>query len=406
MDSQRVITLFARQAIYDRRGSIYAYELLYRNTGTSDLDSSGDDETSLVITQLFSSLDINTIVGPHRRAYINFTHNHLVKKIPTLLPKDRIGIEVLETVTIDKALLDSLHFLKEQGYLIALDDFVYKEGISDPLIELADVIKIDVLHQTRVQIEQQLLPLIYYKGKLLAEKIESREQFSACFALGFDYFQGFFLKRPDPLQGHAITESRGKLIQLLAMFNEEHIAIERVVDFVLQIPKLSYRILRLANSVSLYRGKKVESLLEAMQKLGLEQIRNWLNLFLVSSQDEPMPDLLERTLVRAKMCESLARLNEEIDCQQAYTVGLFSTLDLFLNEPISLLLDKIPLSKPLNEALLYHKGPLGRILHTVINYEQAHFNQLENEPYAESDLVHSYLEGIEYACAVMDIIYK
>jgi len=146
-------TLLARQGIYDKKGSVYAYELLYRNH--DELSSSinhlnpvhGDAATSSVITQIFTNLDLNSVIGT-KRAFINFTYNNLIEKIPNLiekiphlLPRNRIVIEVLETVTVDKLLLDNLKQLKEDGYKIALDDFIYRKEL-EPLIALADIIKI------------------------------------------------------------------------------------------------------------------------------------------------------------------------------------------------------------------------------------------------------------------------
>lgn len=193
-------TLLARQGIYTREGSVYAYELLYRNSGlaNANLDSGelGDKATSLVITQLFASMDIENIIGD-KLAYINFTHNHLVQKVPTLLPKERIVIEVLESVIVDKQLIDSLMSLREQGYCIALDDFIPSEKNSI-LIDLADIIKIDVLNLNKRQIAQQLRQLKHFNGKFLAEKVENHNQFKDCIDLGFDYFQGFFSINPDP----------------------------------------------------------------------------------------------------------------------------------------------------------------------------------------------------------------
>lgn len=408
MDQKLLTTLLARQGIYDRNGSVYAYELLYRNPNPVDAEShrvfTGDIETSSVITQLFASLDINTIIGD-KRAYINFTHNHLVQKIPCLLPKERIGVEVLETVVVDQALIDSLISLREQGYIIALDDFIYNEQTA-PLIHLADIIKIDVLNQNKQQIAEQLLPLQQFKGKLLAEKIEDLHQLNNCMELGFDYFQGFFLNKPNSLKGQQITENKNILLRLLSELDNENVAIERIEEFILQIPKLSYRILRLANSAAGYRGKKIDSLLEAVKKLGINQIRDWLSLFLMSNEDVLLPDLLERTLIRAKMCEALAKLSQYTNPHQAYTVGILSTLDLFLNESMASLLSGIQLCDALNEALLYHGGKLGELLQLTIDYEKADFSQLEKSAYEKADLTRSYLEGIEYANSIMSIINK
>ncbi|WP_058534284.1 EAL and HDOD domain-containing protein [Legionella saoudiensis] len=403
MNSQ-LPTLLARQGIYTREGSVYAYELLYRNPGLANVNLGngelGDKATSLVITQLFASMDIDTIIGD-KLAYINFTHSHLIQKVPTLLPKERIVIEVLESVIVDKPLIDSLSSLREQGYCIALDDFIPSEKNSI-LIDLANIIKIDVLNLNKRQIAAQLRRLKHFKGKLLAEKIESHNQYKDCIELGFDYFQGFFLNKPRPLKGQQITENKAHLIRVLAELNNEDIPLERVEEFILHIPKLSYRLLRLANSAAAYNGRKIDSLIDALKRLGLNQVRNWLRLFLLANQNDLMSDLVERTLIRAKMCECLAKLSSEyVDPHQAFTMGIFSSLDAFLNEPMTSILSKIQLSEVLNDALLHQRGQLGKILKDTINYEEGNFNKLENSAYGTKNLINAYLESIEYARAIM-----
>ncbi|KTD76621.1 putative Diguanylate phosphodiesterase (EAL domain) [Legionella waltersii] len=389
---------------------VYAYELLYRNGNvhTAQVNNNilveGDAATSSVLTQLFTNLDMNTIIGK-KRAFINFTYNHILQQIPTLLPKHRIVIEVLETVNADQDIIKNLLEFKKQGYQIALDDFEFRKDL-EPLIELADIIKIDVLNQNEQQIMNQLTPLNHFSGKLLAEKIEDKEQFKICQGLGFHYFQGFFLNKPDPIQGNVITENKAQLMRLLTELNDEDVPIERIEEIILQIPKLSYRILRLANSASLYMSKKIDSLLDAITQLGLLQIRNWMNLLLLASFDDVAPDLLERTLIRAKMCELLAHAVNYTNPHQAYTVGILSTLDGILNEPLNQLLSKIQLSEALNEALIHNKGDLGTILKYSIDYEQANFNQLNAFPLNEAELTKHYLQGIEYANTVIDILNK
>ncbi|CEG55647.1 EAL and HDOD domain-containing protein [Legionella fallonii] len=400
--------LLARQGIYNKNGSVHAYELLYRDgdAQTAHVDNlnsfSGDSATSSVIAQLFSNMDMNSIIG-NKRAFINFTRNHLLDEVPLLLPKSRIVVEVLETVTVDQRLIVNLEALSQLGYEIALDDFIFHEE-TRPLIDIANIIKIDILNQTNEQIVERLKPLKGYHGKLLAEKIENKSQFNFCVDLGFDYFQGFFLNKPDPLKGQVITENRVHLLKLLAELNDHDVPLGRVEEIILQIPKLSYRILRLSNSASLYTGKKIDSLMDAISQLGLVQIRNWISLLLLASLDDVAPDLLERTLIRAKMCESLVRKLGSGNPLQAYTVGILSTLDGILNEPMGSLLAKIHLSDTLNDALLYQKGDLGQVLKFATDYEAANFNELDNISLENKDLAQSYLEGIAHASEIMDII--
>jgi len=247
-------------------------------------------------------------------------------------------------------------------------------------------------------------PLKGYKGKLLAEKIDNKDQFKCCVDLGFDYFQGFFLNKPDNLKGQAITENTSQVLRVLSELNKEDISLETLVELILQIPKLSYRILRISNSVYYYSGQKISSLIDAIFRLGVLKIISWTNLILLSSNPEVSLDLTERTLIRAKMCESIAKTTKYVNPQEAYIVGMFSTLDGMLNEPLPSLLSKIQLGDTLNQALLHYYGEIGKILECVVDYEQANFSALENAPFDQKKFTHFYLQGIEYANSILKVL--
>jgi EAL and modified HD-GYP domain-containing signal transduction protein len=405
---QTLSALFARQAIYDTKGSVCAYELLYRagNLFRAVIDASvedaGDKATSFILSHLFKDLDINSIIGSHP-AYINFTRNHILQKIPALLPKHRIVIELLENTFVDDALLENIKLFKQQGYRLALDDFIFQEEFI-PLIELADVIKIEVIGLDKQKIKNLLAPLQGSKVLLLAEKIENRNQLMLCKELGFDLFQGFFLNHPDLIQENVLTEKKADLLKLIAEIYDPGIQIKKMENLIFKIPNLSEQILRLANSQLRSKDKKIHSLREIIQQFQLEELRNWVVLLLLFSLNEKANDLFERTLIRAKMCQILATISDLTNPNQAYTAGLLSTLDAILNQSMSLLLSKTQLNQELNEALLLHKGPSGYLLAMTEAYEQANFNLLDYIKFTSEDYSQSYLEAISYANSVMGLI--
>lgn len=411
MNQPEMETLLARQGIYDKASAIYAYELLYRsknNEQSSNIDNTneraGIRATSSVISQLFTNLNMDSVIG-NKLAFINFNYSDLIQQTPRLLPKHRIVIEVLENITIDKQLILTLTELHKDGYKIALDDFIYRDELI-PLIEIADIIKVDVLNQTEAEILEQIIPLKEYKGKLLAEKIDNKNQFNSCMVLGFDYFQGFFLNKPDNMKGQALTENRAQVLRVLGELNQEDLSVEKLEEIILQIPRLCYRILRISNSVYYYSGKKNTSLTGAIYRLGLRRIRNWTNVLLLASDADTFPDLLERTLIRAKLCESLAIAIKYYKPHEAYTAGIFSMLDVMLNEPMDSLLAKIELDDNLNQALLCYEGKLGQLLKYTIDYEQANFSALENSPFEQHELTDFYIKAIEYANTMIGIWNK
>ena len=408
IDQPELQILMARQGIYDKKGSVYAYELLYRSNNEQECHVNNRNElegvqaTSTVISQLFVNLITDSVLSG-KPAFINFTYSDIVHQVPKLLPNDSLVIEVLETIKVDDLLISSLVDLKKAGYKIALDDFVFDDSYI-PLMDIADIIKLDVLHQSKQQILDQLQSLQSFKGQILAEKIDNKEQFKMCVDLGFDYFQGFFLNKPDGLKGNSITENKTQLLKILAELNNEDLSLKSLEYLILQIPKLSYRILRIASTVTFYAGKKNISLIDAIYRLGISKIRNWTNIILLSSQTDASSDLLERTLIRAKMCELLAQKGLTVNPHDAYTVGILSSLDGMLNEPLLLLLQQIKLGETFNQALLFYEGELGKLIKYAIDYEQANFSQLDNLPFNRNELTGFYHQGIVHANAIIKTI--
>lgn len=404
-------TLIARQAIYDAQSTVCAYEILYRtgdlnyaNIDTSD-EKSGYDATASVLYNLFTHLNINTIICSHP-AYINFTRTHLLQQIPARLPKDRVVIELLENLWVDDLLLKNVIMLSEQGYKIALDDFVFREELI-PLINIVDIIKIEVLGLSKQEIKKQLavLKAMGFKGKLLAEKIDSRDQLILCRNLGFDMFQGFFLDHPNLIQHEPLPENKLSILKLFTELYNPETEIGQIEEIILKLPQLNDRILKLANSASMYQGKKIDCLITAIQQLGLAKIRNWVIFLLVSALDHVACDLLERTLIRAKMCQLLAIRSRLANADDAYTVGMLSTLDAMLNEPMSCLLNRIQLKDEVTAALLTRRGALGYLLDMVQAYEHANFSKLEHSKFSTEDYSKAYLQSIAYTNTLKSIIH-
>lgn len=400
--------LFARQEIYDQSKKVAAYELLYRGMQTNASfinpadEEAGDVATSTVITNLFTNTFTDNLLNGIP-AFINFTRNHILDDVPFMLPKEKIVIEVLENVFVDEVLVDKLYSFHKQGYRIALDDFSYEPNL-DPLIEIADIIKIDLMMMSQEEIENELRRLGQYKGQFLAEKIETKQELEWCLEHDFKYFQGYYFSRPNCVEGEPMSENKAAMLNLMTELHDPDVALEKIESILMQIPKLSYRILRLANSATYYTGHTIDTLLTAINKLGLQKIRDWISLLLISSFDDVSAAQIERTLIRAKMCQVLAQQKYRSKTSQAYTVGMLSNLDNLFNQPLESLLKQIPLMQNLTDALLQHKGDLGYLLTLVMQYEQACFEQMDFSVFSEQALLTAYTDGLRYADEVMQII--
>ncbi|WP_341937029.1 EAL and HDOD domain-containing protein [Marinimicrobium sp. C2-29] len=399
-----LLPLLARQPIFDSNMRVVAYELLCRTGNINRADfSSGDSASSQVLLHTFAELSLEIVVGKNR-AFINFTRALLVTPPP--FDKRQLVVEVLEDEQVDEALLESLKELKRQGYTIALDDFVLNDH-TRPLLAYADIIKLDVLVLSEPELKQYIEQLKPEGYTLLAEKVETYEMLEHCKALGFDLFQGYFLARPKILKGHRITESKQAVLQLLAALHDPDVSIPQVERLLSQDPILSYKLLRLVNSAAFSLPRSIESLRQAITLLGLDIIKNWVNLLAMANLGNKPLELSVAALTRARMCERLAHQMDNTKRQDAFfTVGLLSTLDAFMDVPLDILLANLSLNQELSEALLTHSGAEGRVLDVVEHYERGEWEKidwryLEAYKITPDMLSQAYIDALQWVSETM-----
>lgn len=388
----------ARQPIYDRKLHVYAYELLYR--GGEDNHANvidGDDATSQVLVNALMDIGLPELVE-QSLAFINLTERYIVEGLPPSLVQDSVVLEVLEDIKPTEAVIKGLEKLKADGHMIALDDFVCDDE-NLALVELADIIKIDLLALPGTTLAEQVKKLRPMGVRLLAEKVETPEEFEYCKALGFEYFQGYFFCKPNIVKGAHTPSSRMAIMQLMAKLQDPDLEFSELQALVSQDVSLSYRILRYINSAHFSLGKKIESIQKAISFLGLNTIKTWVTILAMSSIDDKPYELILTALIRAHMCEKLSA-NTSVSADNAFTVGLFSALDAFIDKPLDEILDALPLSDELNHALLEQRGELGGMLSVVLSYERGQWNDVASFHYDGSDLRDAYLSSIRWASEI------
>ncbi len=391
--------LIGQQQILDKNLNIFGYEILFRG---NDFDLRDEESATLatnqVITDTIIEFGLNAIVGPHK-AFINFTRQNLLSKTPLHLPKDQVVIEVLENIKVDKLMVNTLQNLSQQGYMIALDDFVFSpEWI--PLIEIANIIKLDVMQYSRNEISNILKKLQGFKGKILAEKVETQEDFDFCKSLSFDYFQGYFFSKPIILEGQRIGVNQQSTINLLSIINKPNVEIKEIATTIAQDPALSYKLLNYLNSAKFVTSNRIESIQHATVLLGLQEIKRWVNILSLSALTPQSQAALQISLIRAKMCEFLAEyINETLE--PFFMVGLFSNLDSLLQQPLEKIIPKLPIDNEISEAILEKKGNNGKALDCVINYEQWNFQGISFYDIELEKLGQAYLQSLNWTHEVL-----
>lgn len=388
-----------RQAIFDHERQVTAYELLYRRSGKTDLaQHSGQHSASVVMVDALMSIGLDRLVGT-QRAFLNMDTASLVAELPLSLPPQRVVIEVLETVAPEPDVLAALRHLRERGYRIALDDVVYQPAL-DPLLELADMVKVDLPAIAADQLPAQVEVLRRFGVQLLAEKVETQAQFDLTLELGFTLFQGFWLARPKTVSGSRGPAERNAVLHLVARLQDPNLQTRELYDLVRHNAGLSYRLLRHINSAAFYLPRRIDSLRQAVVRVGVRQLRQIASLLLLDEGDSPPVELLRLTLLRARLCEQLAGARK-LDQDAAFTVGLFSTADLLFDQPLTKIMANLPLSAPVTRAVLHREGGLGRLLEAVIEYEKGHFDHPSIADLAELDLTAAYLDAVGFTQSIL-----
>jgi len=385
-----------RQPIYDAGLNVTAYELLYRDSDSAHAPVfDGDHATSNVLINSFLEMGLSRVVGEHQ-AFINFTRSFLLNHDGLPPPSTQLVLEILEDVAVDQKLIDSIGDLRRRGYIIALDDFKYHEDLR-PLVELANIIKIDLQAMSRDDVSTHLEILKKYPVQLLAEKIETPDEFDWCKSQGFHLFQGFFLSRPRILRGQRLPANRVNTMRIIAKLQDPDVDVKDLEKLVAEDVTMSYRLLRYINSAAFSLRKKIESIRHAIIYLGMREIKQWANMVALSTIDDKPGELMVTCLVRAKMCELFAAAQDKGNKGTAFVIGMFSLLDAMMDMPLDDLLESLPLADEITDALLKRTGPYAKILKNTLAYERGDWEAIDCPELSESAIADLYMQALEWA---------
>lgn len=396
----------ARQPIFNKSMQIYAYELLFCDGTDKYLpEMDGDIATNQVLHNSVINIGMDEICGG-KKSFINFTANLLIKQVPLLLLKEKVVVEILENVEPEEELLQACREMSNKGFMLALDDFIYMPKLK-PLVELADIIKFDFRISTIEEIKSYIEQLSEPKPRLLAEKIETIEEFNIALNMGFEYFQGYFFCKPEIIKGKKIATSQLAQLEIMAAINGDDLDFAKISNLVLHDVGISYKLLRYINSPFFAKPQKISSIKHALVYMGAPELRRFMSLMTISNLAAGKPDeLICVSCIRGKFCELLGNISgKKVNTSELFTVGMFSLLDTILGQPMRDILEKISLSPNLITALVEKKGLLAAFLIMVVAYEQGRWpivKTLAEKLKVDEDKVPAlYLEACQWSNSVI-----
>jgi c-di-GMP phosphodiesterase len=372
---------FARQPILDLQGNTYAYELLYRSSFEHDFHPIADDRgaTAQVLVNTLNLTGLNNILG-HAFAFINIDKELLMDEMIFSIPSDKFVLEILETVTITQPLIDRIIELKDKGYRFALDDAdCSKEYILNfqPIFEHIDILKLDITLLKEERLPQFLQLFKKFDLKILAEKVETQEEYEKYKAYGCDYFQGYYFARPDIIENKRLDPEHIVILQMIRQMQIDY-SIDEISRTFEQNVALTLQLLRFINSAAFSFHSSIKSIRQAIMLLGPNQLKSWLLLISyakpISGAQGLENPLLKLAQTRSNMMQTLCKAVFKQNCdsvllEKSAFIGLLSLVEALFQSPIQTILKELNVDEEIVQTLILHKGDLGSIYQLVCAVE-------------------------------------
>lgn len=364
---QRATDFFlGRQPILNRDQGLIAYELLFRRADVGTADVIDDLSATAAVIEHAAELGMDNVIGASR-GFINIDATVLMSDFVQFLPRDKVVLEILETVKATDSVVTRIAELRHAGYVFALDDVIADSEDVRRLLPLADIIKVDLVGMQRSDLARLSRQMRLANKKLLAEKVENVDEFKLCLDLGFDYFQGYYFAKPAILTGKKLSPSQLALMHLMSQISAdaENAEIERTIK---RDASLGLTLLRMANSPALGTGRRIDSLGQALIVLGRRQLQRWLQILLYAEPHRTpgtVSPLLMLATTRGKLLELMAtKINpgNRNAADVAFTVGIMSLMDALFGSPMEKILEQIAVVDVVSEALLSRTGIYGDML--------------------------------------------
>lgn len=392
------LAMVARQPVYDPAMTVVAYELLYRES-TSALNAMVTDSrraTLRVIANAALEIGLDRLAGGLP------VHIHFPRELLTgggeLLPvqADRVVVQVLDDIPATQDVIDALRALQAGGHRVAIGDFSSRQS-DRALLDVADIVKVALSREQQDDLAHTVREL---KGRgltLIAEGVETVEQFERCMELGFDAFQGGFLQHPETFRAVRVPSSKIGVLRLLTELSKSDSSIDEIEQLLSQDMSMSYRVLRCINSSFYSLPRKVDSIRQAIVILGLDPLRQLCSLVALQGFDDRPPNLIVVAMARARMCERLGRLIGTPDSGPFFITGLFSMLNVLTGVPIRQLVDELPLAPAIVSALVTEEGELGAALHCVRAYERGRWKEVSFCGLPQNVIRAAYVDAVFWA---------
>lgn len=400
----------ARQPILNRDQQLVAYELLFRSAAAGPAGVTDDVAATASVIEHASELGLVNVIGSSL-GFVNIDATVLMSDFVRFLPREKVILEILETVEVTDEVVARVIELSNEGYRFALDDVVIDSVQLRRLLPLVEIVKIDIMGMSQRDLAALFRRFAGTNKIMLAEKVENIEEFQFCADLGFDYFQGYYFAKPVILTGKKLSPSQLAIMRLMALIiaDADTAEIERAIK---HDASLSLNLLRLVNTPAFMTAQRIESLRQALAVLGRRQLQRWLQILLYAAAgkgDGFMSPLLALATTRGKLLELMAQTlmpRNQSAADIAFTVGIMSLMDTLFSSPMEQILQQISVVDEVRQALEGRNGIYGKMLALVEQVEQLESDgatlapQLESLGLSKDELYAMELQAFEWSDSI------
>jgi c-di-GMP phosphodiesterase len=405
--ASEALAMVARQPVYDSGMAVVAYELLYRESASAlkAMVTDARRATLRVLSNAALEIGLDRLAGGVP-VHVTFPRELLMpgERLVPVNP-ERVVVQILDDVPATRDVIEALREMRSRGHKIAIGDFSSRES-DRALLTVADVVKVALSREQGAELERTVQELKGHGLKLIAEEVETIEQFERCMELGFDAFQGGFLHHPETFRAVRVPSSKIGVLRLLTELSKEDSSIEEIEQLVAQDMSMSYRVLRCINSSFYNLPRKVESIRQAIVILGLDPLRQLCSLVALQGFDDRPPNLILVAMARARMCEQLGKLIGASDSGPYFICGLFSMLNVLTGVPIKQLVEELPLAPSIVSALVAEEGEIGAALHCARSYERGRWREVNFCGLPHNVIRAAYVDAVFWAEETRKLIQK
>jgi EAL and modified HD-GYP domain-containing signal transduction protein len=363
-----------RQPLLDRNQALFGYELLFRNAPIGPANVTSDLGATASVIAHAAQLGMEKVIGD-ALGFVNVDADTIMSDIWGFLPKEKVILEITENMEATPPVLSRMAELVAQGFRFALDDVTAETGHVQSLLPMIEYVKMN-MRNADLPALMKMAPRFKQEGKkLVAEKVETRDEFKSCLDLGFDFFQGYYFAKPVIMSGKKLSPSQLALMELMTLVTSDadNADIERAIK---KDVSLALNLLRLVNTPAVGARQRIDSLSQAVTILGRRQLQRWLQIMLYAEpakRGHSMTPLLMLATTRGRLLELLAhklRPKHQHVSDIAFTVGIMSLMDTLFGLPMEEILTQIPVIDEVADALMYRQGFFGELLQLAECLEQ------------------------------------